>query len=165
MIKAPKDKYLSYAVAAIAICSYLCAIAFHDIPSYEQDFLEGVTWLLHWCMVLYLPLFPFVAGIFIITISKTITAIAITTTNFFLTLLFTIFACSSGILSTSWIMLSIASLVVMLTAHYDKYQSTKMNNNNSPMTVFSQLSTEKRIAEKDERIEELKGRIEELKKK
>ena len=128
MTKEHKDKYIAYVVAGMFLCCYLCAFVFHDIPSYEQDYLTGVAWLLHWCMVLYLPLFPFVAGIFIITISKSITAIAVTTTNFFLTLLFAIFACSSGILSTSWIMLSIASLVVMLTAHYDKYQSTKMDH-------------------------------------
>lgn len=128
MTKEHKDKYIAYIVAGISLCCYLCAFVFHDIPSYEQEFLEGSAKFLHWSMVSYLPLFPFLAGVLVITISQTVTAIAVTTTNFFLTLLFTIFACSSGILSTSWIFLSMASLLIMLTANYDKHTSIKIDD-------------------------------------
>lgn len=131
MTKQQKDKYLGYVICCTFITCYICAVFSHDIPSYEQDYLVGEKWLLHWCMVIYLPLFPLISGIFVILITKTVMSIAVTATNFLLTLMFTIFACSSGILSTSWIYLSFASFVIMLGAIYDKYNPSKTCKENN----------------------------------
>ena len=126
MTKENKDRYIGYSIGIICVCCYIFAIIFHNIPSYEQDYLKGTDWILHWCLVMYLPFFPLIAGIFAIITSSSDLAITVTTTNFLLTLLFTIFACGSHVLSTSWIFLSIASLLPMLAVHYDKYQ--KLSN-------------------------------------
>ena len=120
MTKEQKDKYIAYSVVGISLCCYLFAIAFHDIPSYEQDYLEGIPWILYWSMVLYLPLFPLLAGLLVIVISNEVTSKGITTANFALTLLFAIFAFGAEVFSISWLLLTITSLLPMLAAYYDK---------------------------------------------
>lgn len=116
-----KNRYIAYSIGILSICCYIFAILFHDIPSYEQDYLKGIDWILHWCLIMYLPLFPLFAGIFAIITSSSDLTTTVTTANFLLTLLFTIFACGSHVLSTSWIFLSVASFLPMLVVQYDKY--------------------------------------------
>lgn len=127
MIRDQKDKCIAYFVAGISLSCYLSALIAYDTPSYELDNLKGHFALLHWCMIMYLPLFPFLALIFCGIISQTFTAGAVVSMNFLLTLLFAIFACCSGILSTSWILLSASSFVIMLAVQYDKRISLKDN--------------------------------------
>lgn len=118
-------RFISIAIGGTSIICFICACIFHNIPSYEQDFLMGIESLLHWSMVYYLPLFPFVSGILAILITNRVEAFEITAINFLLTIVFTIFAYYSQILSTSWIFLSIASGVIMLGTIYDRYFLTK----------------------------------------
>lgn len=130
LTKEQKDKYVGFTIVILCICCYIFAMIFHDIPSYEQDYLKGANWILHWCLVMYLPLFPLFAGIFAIITSSSDLTTTVTAVNFLLTLLFTIFACGSHVLSTSWIFLSVASFLPMLVVQYDKYlKSIKKDQN------------------------------------
>lgn len=122
-----RNRYIGGFTGILCICLYICAVMFHDIPSYEQNYLHGAALMLHWCMVLYLPLFPLLSGFIAIAASNKVTAIGVTTINFFLTLIFMAFSWASGILFASWLFLTVASLFTMLIAYYDKTNRTNSN--------------------------------------
>lgn len=112
-------KFVSSFIVTVCLISYIMALCLHDIPSYEQDSLCGVPLLLHWCMIIYLPLFPIISGLLSLAISSKISFIGVTVANFSMTLIFCIFAYSSDVLSTSWMLLTLSSFSIMCGAIYE----------------------------------------------
>lgn len=120
-----KDKYLSIIIGSLLIVCFIGALVCHNIPSYKQDSLVGTAWLLHWACVLYIPVFPTIAFFLSLLMSSHVSAIGVLTMNFVLTSIFDIFACFSDCLSATWAFLTAGSLILMLTAQLDKYNSKK----------------------------------------
>ena len=120
-----KETWLAYVIVSFSICCYFYALKFDDIPSYESDYLHGITWLLHWGLLAYLPVFPLVSGLIAICISPPKTSYiscirGVIIMNCVLTVVFTIFAYSSGILLYSWLFMTGFSAVPLLGVIYEK---------------------------------------------